>query len=267
MNAIDQRLEKIKKEKRIGLMTHVVVGYPSITETEKIVEIMAQTGVDMVELQIPFSDPLADGPTIMRACEDSLKNGTKVKDAFDLANRLSKKVSIPLLFMAYFNNVFKYGPRKFCIDAKKNGISGLIVPDMPIEEEDEEHFMKYCDEFNLHHIRVISPASTEERLKKNAAVADGFVYATARQGITGAKTTLDPNLINFLKRVKREFKIPLAVGFGISKKEHIKILKPYADIAVLGSVLIDIINKSQKSEMEKKIKKFLTELTFNTQKI
>ena len=167
MNSIDQKLQQIRNEKRLGLMTHVVVGYPTLPETEKIVELMVKTGVDMVELQIPFSDPLADGPTIMKACEKSLENGTKVKDAFGLASRLTKKISIPLLFMAYFNNVFQYSTKKFCQDAKKAGISGLIVPDIPLEEEEKEHFTAYCEEFGLHAIRVISPASTDERLKKN----------------------------------------------------------------------------------------------------
>lgn len=259
MNKIDQQLEKIKNEKRMGLMTHVVVGYPSMDETEKLVELMANTGVDMVEMQIPFSDPLADGPTIMKTCEMSLENGAKVKDAFVLAKKLSQKVSIPLLFMAYFNNVFKYGTRKFCLDAKEAGISGLIVPDMPLEEEDKEHFIKYCKEFDLHHIRVISPASTYERLRKNSKVANGFVYATARQGITGAKSSLDSQLVSFLKKVKSEFKVPVAVGFGISKKEHINALKDYADVAIVGSALIDIINSSRQNYL-KSVELFLKEL-------
>lgn len=267
MNKIIQQLEKIKSEKRLGIMTHVVVGYPSLKETIELVKLMEQLGVDFVELQIPFSDPLADGPTIMKACEASLKNGTKVKDAFDIAKKLSKEVKIPLLFMAYYNTVFKYrrglfsdenGTKKFCMDAKNAGISGLIVPDMPLEEESEEHFIKYCEEVGLHHIRVISPASTDDRLAKNSKVANGFVYFTARQGITGAKNTLDPKLVSNLKTVRQFFKIPIAVGFGISKKEHIQAIKPYADIAIVGSAIIDIINKGK--DYPKRVESFLKEL-------
>lgn len=242
MNNIDQQIVKIKSEKRIGIMTHVVVGYPSLGETVSLVKLMEKSRVDFVELQIPFSDPLADGPTIMKACEASLKNGTKVKDAFEIAKKLFKEVKIPLLFMAYYNTVFKYGTKKFCQDAKKAGISGLIVPDMPIEEEDQEHFMKYCIDAGLHHVRVISPSSTDERLAKNSKIANGFVYFTARQGITGAKNTLDPALISNLKKVRQIFKVPVAVGFGISKKEHIQAIKPHVDIAIVGSAIIDIIN-------------------------
>lgn len=260
MNLIDKQLKKIKHEKRLGLMTHVVVGYPSLYLTESLVKVMEDAGADFIELQIPFSDPLADGPTIMRACGKALENGVKVKDAFDLAGRLSKKIKIPLLFMAYFNTVFKYGTKKFCLDAKEAGISGLIVPDMPIEEEKEEHFMKYCLEAGLYHIRVISPSSTAERLKKNADVAKGFVYCTARQGITGAKKELDPEIASFLKNVRSYFDIPIAVGFGIGSKERIKQIKPYVDIAVIGSAIIDIINTSTPENMEKNVKVFLDKM-------
>jgi len=260
MNLIDKQLAKIKKENRLGIMTHVVVGYPSLELTESLVKVMEDAGVDFVELQIPFSDPLADGPTIMRACEKALENGTKVKNAFILANKLSRQIKIPLLFMAYYNTVFKYGTRKFCEDARKVGISGLIVPDIPLEEEYQEHFIKYCKDAGLKNIRVVSPISSMDRLKKNAKIASGFIYCTARVGITGAKEELDPNIAYFLDRVKKTFKIPVAVGFGISKKEHLDQLSPSADIVVIGSAIIDVINKSEKLEIEKNVKYFLGSL-------
>ncbi len=258
MNKLDQKLLEIQKRERIGLMTHVVVGYPTVADTISIVKTMANNGADIVELQIPFSDPLADGPTIMRACEASLKNGTKVADAFSTMQILSKEVGIPLLFMAYYNTVFTYGVESFCRDAQKAGASGLIVPDMPIEEEHNEHFLKYCKKYDLHNIQVISPASTEDRLQKNAKVANGFVYCTARQGITGAHGRgVTSHGLQYLERVKKVFNIPVAVGFGISKKEHIDALKDHADIAVIGSALIDVINKSSKQDMTKNISEFL----------
>lgn len=257
MNPIDKRLAKIKREDRLGLMTHLVIGYPSLEVTESLVKVMENSGVDFIELQIPFSDPLADGPTIMRACEKALDNGVKVKDSFELANRLSKQIKIPLLFMAYYNTVFKYGTKKFCQDAKRVGISGLIIPDIPIEEEHLEHFIKYCKEAGLKNIRVISPASTVDRLKKNAGVASGFVYCTARQGITGTQKELDPKIVSFLKNVKKYFNIPLAVGFGISNKERVKQIEPYADMVIIGSAIIDIINNSPASSLDKNIQDFL----------
>lgn len=260
MTKLEEKLQQIKNQKRIGLMTHVVIGYPTLEETIKIVRTMAENGVDFIELQIPFSDPLADGPIIMRACEKSLANGTKVKDAFAAMALLSAQLTLPLLFMAYYNTVFKYGVEKFCKDAKAAGASGLIVPDMPIDEESEEHFLLFCRKYKLHNIQVISPASTDDRLKKNAAVASGFIYCTAHQGITGAKDQLDPNLGSYLQKIRGYFSIPVAVGFGISKKEHIKILELYADIVVVGSAIIDVINKSDRDEIERNIKQFLAEL-------
>jgi tryptophan synthase alpha subunit len=260
MNKIDQQLQKIKETKKIGLMTHVVVGYPSLEDTINIVKTMAENGADIVELQIPFSDPLADGPTIMRACETSLRNGTKVKDAFVIMQTLSKDVAIPLVFMAYYNTVFRYGVDKFCHDAKKAGASGLIVPDMPIEEEGQEHLFKYSKKYGLHNIQVLSPASTVERLQKNAKIANGFIYCTARQGITGATNNLDSGLIAYLEKVKNIFAIPVAVGFGISKKEHIQSLISHADIAVVGSAIIDVINNSEKKDITKNVANFLSDL-------
>ena len=257
MTKIENQLQKIKESKKIGLMTHVIVGYPTVSETKKIVKIMAETGVDFVELQIPFSDPLADGPTIMQACEKSLENGTKVKDAFTLMTELSQEVEIPLLFMAYYNTVFRYGVEKFCEEAAIAGASGLIVPDMPIDEEDQEHFYEYCKKYNLHVIHVVSPASTDNRLRKNADLATGFVYATARQGTTGVKGQLDDSVTEYLHKLQTYFSIPVAVGFGISSKTQIDMLTGHVDIAVLGSALINVINNSEQDEVEKNVKSFL----------
>lgn len=260
MNSIDIRLRKIQKEKRIGLMTHVVVGYPSLFETVSLVETMERAGADFIELQIPFSDPLADGPTIMKACEKALRKGVRVRDAFRVAAQLKKKVEVPLLFMAYYNNVFKYGVKRFCTDAKKAGVSGLIIPDMPIDEEHGEHFFAACKKNNLYAIRVISPVSTIGRLKKNAKGAKGFVYCMARQGTTGAQKKIDPNVVAFLKKVKEVFKIPVAVGFGISKKEHVDLLKRQVDIVIVGSAIIDAINRSNRKEIAKSTQQFIESL-------
>lgn len=239
MNILTKKLEEIKNRKRIGLMTHVVVGYPSLEKTRELVIEMAKSGADIIELQIPFSDPLADGPTIMRACEKSLANGTKVAEAFVIMKELTTHVSIPLLFMAYYNTVFNYGVEKFCKDAQAAGASGLIVPDMPIDEEGEEHFYELAQKYDLNAIHVVSPASTDERLRKNAEMATGFVYCTARQGTTGVQSELSPQLSTYLKKIRNHFSIPIAVGFGISKKEHLHALTTHADIAVIGSALID----------------------------
>lgn len=260
MNKLTVKLEEIKKRKHIGLMTHLVIGYPSLQETIKIAKLMVENGADIIEFQIPFSDPLADGPTIMRACEKSLENGTRVSDAFAVMKQLSTEVTIPLLFMAYYNTVFRYGVEKFCKDAKQAGAAGLIVPDMPLDEEPQEHYYASCKKYGLHTIQVLSPSSTVERMKKNAKVATGFVYFTARQGITGAKATLDPAIKTNLQQIKKYFTIPVAVGFGISKKEHVQQLRNAADIAIIGSAVIDIINVSNAGSLNNNLKSFFHKL-------
>lgn len=241
------------------LMTHVVVGYPTLRETEELVLLMDKIGVDYIEMQIPFSDPLADGPTIMRACEKALENGTKVSDAFKLAKKLSLKVKTPLLFMAYFNTVFNFGIARFCREAKRAGISGLIIPDLPIEEDEGKEFNKACAQNKLFNIKVLSPASTEARIKLNSTVGTGFVYCTARQGITGADKGFDSNVINYLNTMKKYFDIPVALGFGISKRDHIDQVKGLADMAVVGSAILDIIVMNPKNYL-KQVERFLVGL-------
>lgn len=240
--------------KPIKLMTHVVVGYPTLIDTVRIVKTMAAYA-EYIELQIPFSDPLADGPTIMKACEASLKNGTTVADAFSIARQLSHEVSVPLLFMCYYNTVFNYGVEKFVGDAKKAGVAGLIVPDMPLEEESHEHFYAFCKQYNLPIIFVVSPVTSNERLQKIAEHAQVFVYATAHQGITGARKDLDTKTTEFLARVKKYVAIPVAVGFGIATRAHVQALIGKADIAVVGSAVIDVVNRKES------VKDFLSELS------
>ena len=260
MTVLEKKLQELKSKGRLGLMTHVVVGYPTLRNTVSLVKLMAKEGVDIIELQIPFSDPLADGPTIIKACEESLQNGTTVADAFALAHEVSQLVSTPLLFMAYFNTVFTYGVEKFCKNAEKAGISGLIIPDVPLEEEEHEHLSKFCKKYNLSLIQVVSPVSTQERLQKNARVAQGFVYATSRQGITGVRNELPSNMISYLKKIRKYFSVPIAVGFGISKKEHIKSISSYADIVIVGSAIIDVINTSKSQDIERNVASFIKHL-------
>ncbi|MEA2065043.1 MAG: tryptophan synthase subunit alpha [Patescibacteria group bacterium] len=261
MNKINLQLEKIKRENRVGIMAHIVCGYPNLDESRKFIKLMADCGVDFIELQIPFSDPMADGPTIMQANQSALNNGIKVKDCFDLMKKMSREVEIPLIFMGYYNTVFNYGVEKFCENARKAGCSGLIFPDIPLEEENSEHFIKYVEENNLILIRVLSPASTIERIKKNVKTADGFLYFVGRKGTTGQKSALDENLSANLKKIKKYFKIPIAVGFGISEKKHIQTLKGEAEIAVIGSAVLNTYNSAPKRQKFKTVKNFLINIT------
>lgn len=225
------------------LMTHIVAGYPNLKKSEETALIMARAGVGYIEIQIPFSDPLADGPTIMKACEMAIRNGVKVEDSFQLMKRLSDQVITPLLFMSYFNILHHYGVDRFCKKAKNCGCYGLIVPDMPIDEDKYEGYLAACKKHGLKAIQVISPLTSVERLKKLAKFAEGFVYCVSKYGTTGASATLNPKLSSYLKEVKRYIKLPLAVGFGISKREHVEAVFENAEIAVIGSRIINLVDE------------------------
>ena len=240
MHPITKKFKEAKEENRLAIMTHVVIGYPSITETKSIVKMMVEEGVDFIELQLPFSDPIGDGPTIHKANTVSLKNGTKVADAFALAKELVsvEKVPIPLLFMTYLNIAFAYGLEKFCKDASEVGIVGLIIPDYNLENEEYDNFEEYAKKYNLVLVRFASLDSTEERLKMLAKDAPGFVYCFSTRGVTGARDQMNSYLDTHLAKLHKIFAVPLAVGFGISNGEHVRSLKGHAEAVVVGSAMI-----------------------------
>lgn len=243
MNAIDKKINLLKKENKLGLMAHAVLGYPTMEKSFEIIRTLISAGSDFLELQIPFSDPVADGETIMKACEVAIKNGTNTDKAFEVIEKLGKRINIPILLMAYYNTVFRYGVDKFCRKASELKVSGLIVPDIPPEEETSEKFIETCFKYDIYPIRVVSPSSSIERLIINTKYARGFVYCISHFGVTGTKTVVDKKLIDYLQKVKQNMKLPVAVGFGISKAEQIEKLKGFADIAIVGSEIIKSYDK------------------------
>ncbi len=254
-----------------ALMTHVVVGYPSLPKTIEIAMTMADAGASLIELQIPFSDPMADGPTIMRANEHALAGGTTPKDCMRVMETLSARVDVPLLFMSYFNLIHAYGNQRgksglarFLADARSAGAQGMIVPDIPPEESHEGYWtLTYKN--GLAAIPLVSPVSSETRLKKIAAASkSGFVYCVSTTGTTGARKELPQDLRAYLQRIRRHFSQPLAVGFGISKREHIQILSGSAEIAIVGSAVINIIEKSSAKSAAANVRKFVRQLTRNS---
>lgn len=259
MKTIQEQLKKIKKEQRMGLMTHVVAGYPSLRGTAHLIASMEKAGVDFIEIQIPFSDPAADGPVIMKANDVALRAGTTVDDCFQLMRDVSKKTSIPLLFMSYYNILFRRGVDTFCREAHEAGVAGLIVPDMPVDEESHEHLIRAAKKYDLNFIPVLSPTSTDERLALHAQFTEGFVYCTARAGTTGVRKNVELQLDQYLKKVRRYVTTPLAVGFGISKPEHLRTLKGHADIAVIGSAVIAHIQSKGVKSIGTYIRKFVLE--------
>lgn len=223
-------------------MTHIIAGYPDIATSETIADIMIEAGVDFLEVQIPFSDPMADGPTFMRANSVAVKNWITTENCFELMKRLRSKTDIPLLFMGYYNSIFHRWVKGFCREAKNAGCTGLIFPDYPLDHENREGLVAACQEYGLEFIPVLNPAATEERIKKVEQLKPSLLYYGMRKGITGAKTDLDPELRKNLWYVKQFLDCPIAVGWGISTPEHIVHLPEEADIAIIGSKTLDIYN-------------------------
>ncbi len=228
-----------------NLMTHIVAGYPNMKECEKIILAMAETGVAFIEIQIPFSDPIADGPTIMEANEQALLNGTTTRDCFILIQKIKKKIDTPILIMSYFNILFCYGLEKFCKKAKKCGVYGLIIPDMPIDEEKHENYLKNCKKYGLHAIQVISPITPEKRLRQISKVASGFIYCVSAFRTTGERSNLNPYIYSYIQNVKKYIKKPLALGFGITNRRQVVTALKYVNIVVIGSKIINILKVSK----------------------
>ncbi len=243
------------------LMTHIVAGYPDLETSEALVKTMAKAGVAFLEIQIPFSDPVADGPVIMRANETALKQGITPDDCLALLERLHQSVTIPLLFMTYYNIIFRYGVTAFCRRAAQAGAYGLIVPDIPYHEEPYDHFLAACREAGLHAIQVVSPLTPDHRLEKIASLASGFIYCVSHTGLTGDTGAERKALLQYLKRVRQFTDLPLAVGFGISTPEQVRGLTGHADIAVIGSQVIRLLHNNDGRGGLKPVADFLRSIT------
>ena len=229
-----------KKEKDILLMAHVVVGYPSIEESYELVQTIVEAGVDLMELQIPFSEPIADGPVILQANQAALADSVKVDDCFRFARKVTAAFDIPFLFMTYYNIVYKRGEERFFAEAREAGIRGAIVPDLPPEEG--ESYLAAAAANNIDPILILSPTSSSQRINYLARFGRGFFYCVARKGVTGADTDFSSEMTGFLDRCRGATQLPLALGFGVSSKEDVLFLEGKAEIAVVGSQALRVLN-------------------------
>lgn len=222
-----------------ALIPYITVGYPTIEATMEVVPLLASSGCDIVELGIPFSDPLADGATIQKASSHALRNGVTPKVCLEVARQLSQKVDIPLVFMTYFNPVFSYGLEEFCGACAGSRVSGLIIPDLPPEEGSELETITQRQGLDL--IYLLAPTSTEERIKLVAERSRGFIYLVSVTGVTGARNKLSARLGIFVAKVRQVASQPLCVGFGISTPEQARRVARIADGVIVGSRLIQLM--------------------------
>ncbi len=241
------QLQLIKQQQRLGLMTHVVLGYPSLAESKDKILRMIAAGVDCIEMQIPFSDPIADGPVITVANQAALQQGVTVEQCFTLAAELITQSPIPLQFIGYYNTVYRYGVEQFINRCQRIGIAGLTFPDLPIVEAAYEPMYTLAKAAGIPMIQLVSPVSTPKRLTDIAKTADTMEYGVARFGITGAGPSASAQLTQrcftrqrltqYLQTVRQYVTLPLAVGFGLRQPVDIIQLRGLADLAVIGSAL------------------------------
>jgi tryptophan synthase alpha chain len=226
-----------------ALVGYITAGYPDLAATPVIARTLAAAGCDIIELGIPFSDPLADGATIQQASYQALQNGTTPRACLEVAARIRKEIDTPLVFMTYYNPVLSFGLEAFCRGCAAAGINGLIVPDLPPEEGEELEKVTLEHGFDL--IYLLAPTSTGDRIKAVAARSRGFIYLVSLTGVTGARQTLPPDLESFVKRVRRRAEQPLCVGFGISTPEQARRIGAIADGVIVGSRLIQLIDEDK----------------------
>jgi len=235
------------RAKHTALIPYLTVGYPTVETTLKAVPLFAKNGCDIIELGIPFSDPLADGATIQHASYEALKQGVTADACFEVARELRRRVEIPLVFMTYYNPVLKFGLEQFCLKCANVGIDGLIIPDLPPDEGEE--LERSTKRHGLDLVYLLSPASTEKRIRLvTSGGSSGFIYLVSLTGVTGARDTLPDELESFVARVRKSTRKPLCVGFGISTPEQARRVARVADGVIVGSRIMQLLDQDESLE-------------------
>ena len=239
-NRIDGKLEELKEAGRTALVPYVTVGFPDVETSQALAEVIIESGADLLELGIPFSDPLADGVTIQKTSFRALEHGVNLDTSFELVRHLrSKGVEAPLIFMGYYNPFLRYGVDAFVRAAHDAGLDGVIVADLPTEESGP--FKELCDDAGIYLIPLLAPTSTDRRIARACKDANGFIYCVSLTGVTGARNALAGDLPELVRRIRLHTDLPVLMGFGISSREHVEAVGRFADGAVVASALLDAI--------------------------
>ncbi|HWR57861.1 MAG TPA: tryptophan synthase subunit alpha [Thermodesulfovibrionales bacterium] len=258
MNRIEKVFRKLKAENKKAFIPYVMAGDPSLERTAEIVLMLEKCGADIVELGVPFTDPVADGPTIQRASENALKAGVTLRGVMRFVKELRQRTLIPILLMTYYNPVFKYGEEAFVQDAVAAGVDGVIIPDLPPDEAGL--LIPIARKAKFATVFLLAPTSTEDRITKVVKASSGFIYYVSMIGITGSRLMLDGSLRESLGAVRRITGKPVAVGFGVSNHEEARLVSEFADGVIVGSAIVKRTNESTESlemfvnEMRKAIK-------------
>src|SRR4030067_2549061 len=259
MGRIEETFARLKSKNEKALITYIMAGDPDLDTTGSLIEAIERAGADILELGVPFSDPVADGPTIQRASDRALKSKTTLKKVMSLVKKIRKKVAVPIIVMTYYNIIFQYGLERFPGEAVSAGIDGAIIPDLPPEEAEE--FISYARAAGLDTVFLLAPTSTEERIKKVTSVSSGFVYYVSMTGITGARLANFNEIRDKVSEIQKHTDLPVAVGFGISRPEEARKISRWADGVIVGSALVKLVEDNiGKKQLLTRVGEFLNSL-------
>lgn len=258
MGRIDTVFSHLRRPAFIGF---TVAGDPDKETCIRAARAIIEGGADILELGVPFSDPVADGPTIQKADERALAAGTNADTVFDIVRTLRMKSDVPIVFLAYYNMIYHRGTDRFYREAREAGVDGILIADMPVEESDDVY--RTALQYGIDPIFLITQTTSEERIRKTAARAHGYLYLVAALGVTGIRDTVSAGALELLQRVRQQTKVPLALGFGISTPDHVKICADAgADGIIVGSALVDIVgrNRADPEKIERDLKSFVIQM-------
>ncbi|HEX3109187.1 MAG TPA: tryptophan synthase subunit alpha [Thermoanaerobaculia bacterium] len=243
MNRVKKLFKQLRADRRCGVIAYLTCGDPDVATTPRIVEELVRAGADAIELGIPFSDPIADGPVIQAASQRALEGGATIRDVFTIARTIREESQVPLIAFSYLNPVMRYGMDRFAADAGEAGIDGVLLTDLPPEEA--------CDTFRANDLAstfLLAPTSSDKRIAAVDRASDAFVYYVSTTGVTGARSELDPMLLERLVEIRGKLRKPIAVGFGISRHEHYELLRDKCDAIVVGSAIVRAIHDGDPAE-------------------
>jgi tryptophan synthase alpha chain len=256
MSRLAARFADLRKARKPGLVTYITAGDPTLPKTKCVLHALDRAGADVLEVGVPFSDPLADGPVIQRATERALASHTTLGGVLDLIGETRADLRPPVVVFSYANPILRLGAERFADRARDVGVDGVLVLDLPIEEADD--FRNMMGKRGIDTILLLSPTTTDDRLRRAAALGSGFLYAISRLGVTGARDRLADGAREMVERIRRVSSLPVALGFGISKPEHVREVSQWADAAVVGSALVNVVAEAGTSnDLEAKVEEYV----------
>lgn len=259
MNAVDDRFKHLQQKSECALIPFITAGDPDLETTAKALEVLAQNGADLIELGVPYSDPLADGPTIQAAATRALQRGVGLEDVLEIVKTVGKKIDTPIILFTYYNPIYYRGIESFLKQIKEAGVSGLVVPDLPLEEADI--LLKPAKEMGIEVTLLVAPTSSQERIDAIAAQSQGFIYLVSVTGVTGVRSQMATRVEDLLSNLRRATDKPIGVGFGISGAEQAKQVKNWgADAVIVGSAFVKRLAEGTPEEGLKAIAQFCHQL-------